>query len=308
MTYFGITARIAVLLASPLSLSKLALASEGVIPIHEIREPTPPSEITKYNKVAVVQWNPSAPTPLGVSKEAAERFKDSNRDVLEKYIREAAKKGAKMILTPEFSIVGYPDIPELPPEEDEFRDRADIAPYVETVPGPSTERFAKLAKELHVYIHIGFAEVDTKDSKYYNTVVALDPKGEIVAKYHKINLYQGENNFLSPGTTISTYESPWGTVGLTICADIYSSHPMNSLKKAGAQVIALSTSWAVYNSGFDTFTQTATQYGFYVLAANQSYFPDSGVINPDGKAQSHIRQSDGLAYGYLPIDSSQRPR
>jgi hypothetical protein len=39
----------------------------------------------------------------------------------------------------------------------------------------------------------------------------------------------------------------------------------------------------------------------YMLAANQQYFPDSGVINPDGTAQSHIRQTNGLAYGYLPV-------
>ena len=50
----------------------------------------------------------------------------------------------------------------------------------------------------------------------------------------------------------------------------------------------------------DYFTRSAKSYELYILAANQIYFPDSGVINPDGSKQSHIRQSEAIAYGYLP--------
>jgi hypothetical protein len=48
------------------------------------------------------------------------------------------------------------------------------------------------------------------------------------------------------------------------------------------------------------FQSGARRVGAYVLAANQHYFPDSGVINRDGTKQSHIRQTKGIAYGYLP--------
>ena len=269
-------------------------------PIKEVFEPTQTFDPETHGKVAVVQWAPFADTPLGVTKEKAEAYKQENREQLEAYIREAAAKGAELVLTPEFAIVGYPDIPELPSEEDEFRNREDIEPYVETAPGPSTKYFSKLAKELKVAIHIGFAEVEKASDRYFNTVVAIDASGKIVAKYRKINLYEGENQFLSPGTEPVVYEGPFGKVGMAICADIYSSVPMKSYASKKVNMVALSTSWAQWNSGMDNFKRAARSGSFFVLASNQRYFPDSGVINPDGTTQSHIRQSNGLAYGFLP--------
>ena len=76
--------------------------------------------------------------------------------------------------------------------------------------------------------------------------------------------------------------------------------PLGLTVTAGAKVLVLSTSWAVYNTGMDTFVHSARGNQMYLLAANQNYIPDSGVINPDGTLQSHIRQSTGIAYGYLP--------
>jgi predicted amidohydrolase len=271
-----------------------------VEPIKEVFAPTGTIDPHHFGKVAVVQWAPMASTPLGVSRDDAETFKQGLRTTLAGYVREAATGGAELVITPEFGTVGYPDIPELPSEEDDYRNRDDIAPYVEAVPGPTTAYFSKLASELHVWIHVGLAEVDPATDKYYNTVVVLDASGRIVTKFRKLNLYQLEDKFLSVGEGPVTYDGPFGKVGLAICADIYSSNPMSKYRDAHANVVALSTSWAVYNSGFSAFTSAAITNQVYVLAANQTYFPDSGVITPTGEAQSHIRQSTGVAYGYLP--------
>jgi predicted amidohydrolase len=269
-------------------------------PIQEVFEPQAPKS-GKWAMVAVVQWAPPSATPMGVTAAAAEAFKQQNREALAAYIRQAAGHGAKMVITSEFGIDGYPAFPNVPPEDDDYRNRQDIAPYVETIPGPTTNYFSALAKELGVYIHVGFAEVDAKTNKYYNVAVAFDPKGAIVGHYRKINLFQAENNFLSPGNQIETYNSPFGKVGMIVCADVYSDFPMKNYASAHVDVMALSTSWDVMNSGWNSFTAGAKWVKAYLLAANQPYFPDSGVINPDGSAQSHIRQTDGLAYGYLPL-------
>jgi predicted amidohydrolase len=235
-------------------------------------------------------------------------MKQSNREAMAQYAREAATKGAVMVVTSEFGVVGYPDIPELPSEEDEYRNRADIAPYVETVPGPSTEYFGKLAKELKIYFQFSLAEVDPKTDAYYNAAVVIDPSGRVVAKYRKMNLYQLENQFLSPGSRGATFETPFGKVGILICADVYSGQPLAQYRSEGVKVLSLSTSWAQWNTGMSTFKRAATGMSAYLLAANQPYFPDSGVINPDGSFQSHIRQTDGIAYGYLPrVSSSGAP-
>lgn len=293
-----------------LLVSVLALQAHAQVkPIKEVfAPPAKDYPADKYGKVAVVQWayeGSILPGPQA-TPEYAEGIKDYARKELEKYIREAAANGAKLVITPEFGVLAYPDIPELPPEEDEFRTPEEIAPYVEAIPGGKTTRvFSKLAKELKIYLHIGLAEVDLGSGRYYNTVVAFDPDGNIVAKYHKATLFAQENDFLSAGTELGYYDSPWGQIAIIICADVYGTFPMNAYRKLKMPILALSTSWAHPNSGMDAFVRGARQNGSYLLAANATYFPDSGVINPDGTKQSHIRQSIGVAYGYLPYVNPQ---
>jgi predicted amidohydrolase len=252
-------------------------------------------------KVAGVQWAPAGYAPLTQSKSKAERWKQGNRERLESYIREAARNGAEVVITPEFGIVGYPDIPELSDEDDNFTSRSDIQAFVEYVPnGPSTRFFEDLAAELGIYIHFGLAEVDAATDNYHNTVVVIGPDGKYITKYRKIHLYQVESDYLVPGDEVVTYDGPMGRVGIIICSDVYGSHPMNDYARRNVDVMALSTSWAQWNTGWSYFTRGATWTNSYLIAANQNYFPDSGVINPDGSEQSHIRQTTGVVYGMIP--------
>lgn len=282
-----------------------AFAFGAMQPIQEVFEPTGEFPTDRFWKVAVVQWNPELSTQVGVSPEEGERIKQLNREVMGQRVREAASKGAKYVTLSEFAVVGYPDIPELPSEEDEYRNRDDIAPYVEPANGPSTQFFSALAKELGVWIQFGFAEVDPATDAYYNTAVVVNDLGQTAAIYRKQTLYMLENNFLSAGRENVTFLTPAGRFGLLICADIYGGNIVGNYRAQGVDVLALSTSWAVMNSGMNAFVNGAIRGNAYVLAANQTYFPDSGVINPDGTKQSHIRQAgDAIAYGYLPLKTA----
>ncbi len=269
-------------------------------PIDEIFEPDASLYPTKdYAKVAVVAWVADDAAPLTQSEIVAETYKAKNRSYLEQYIREAAQNGAELVVTPEFGVVGYPDIPELPSAEDNFQSPEQVRPYVETLAGTSYQFFSKISKELSIYIHYGLVE-DGLDGKYYNSIVVVGPQGELVANYRKIHLFTGENKFLGEGKTITTYTAPFGKVGIVVCSDIYGKKPMDNYAAEKLDVLALSTSWTIHNSGWGFFTRGAKWVKAFLLAANQTYYPDSGVINPDGSTQSHIRQSSGVAYGYVP--------
>jgi predicted amidohydrolase len=273
---------------------------EGKVePIKEKREPSKKFDSKKFAKVAVVQWAPSGSAPLDTTKAEVEAWKQSNREAIAQYVREAAQNGAEMVITSEFGVVGYPDLPDVPSSDDNFRNKEDLKHYVEKVPGPTTEYFSKLAKELKVYIQVGFAEVDSK-SKYYNTATLIDDKGKVIASHRKISLFKVEGDFLDAGSKPTIVDTKFGKIGLAICADIYSGNPMNEYAAKKVNIVNLSTSWAQYNTGMDHFVTAASRGGFYVLAANQPWFPDSGVVEPSGATQSHIRQSDGIAYGYVP--------
>src|SRR5690606_13390364 len=121
----------------------------------------------------------------------------------------AAANGAEYIVTPEFGIVGYPDIPELPSEDDNFRNRDDIAPYVETLPGPASDKLGELAKELGVFIQLGLVEKDATTDLYYNSAAVVGPTGELVASYRKQHLYELEYNYLVAGDKNVTFETPF---------------------------------------------------------------------------------------------------
>src|SRR5690242_7787552 len=73
-------------------------------------------------------------------------------------VAEAAGAGARVIVMPEMAVTGYC-----------FRDRAEIAPLVETVPGPATEAFGAIARRHGCYVAVGLAERDPASDLYYNT-------------------------------------------------------------------------------------------------------------------------------------------
>src|SRR3954466_14214477 len=115
-----------------------------------------------------------------------------NRAKLSALVEEAAGKGAKIIVLPEAAGAGY--LPQdlktnwqLPgwPMEKVYVGK-DPAPFAESVPGPSTEHFAALAKRLGVYITVPLVEFDgkslsSKERRFFNTVCLVSPEGKLVA-------------------------------------------------------------------------------------------------------------------------------
>jgi predicted amidohydrolase len=251
-------------------------------------------------KVAVVSFSPPQDAPVNVSQSVINRYKDETAGALEAHIRTAASNGARLIVTPEFGTVGYPATPGLPPEEQEFQNRDEIQPYVETMSGKTVKRFGSLANELNVWLVIGFAEHETSTDRYFNTLVGFNPEGKVVRKYRKIHLFEGETKFLSAGDSRSYFDTEFGRVGMFTCYDIHFGNPAGDLvSKDHAEIIAFGTSW-VGKNGMSVFRQFAESHHVYMLAANHTYFPDSGVISPDGEIQSHT-QADGPVYGYVEI-------
>jgi len=265
----------------------------SVIPINEIIIPPGYYSPELYSKVAVIQWAPVISPKLGVSNGEAKSYVTQNRRKLETFIREAHAQRAVWILTPEFATVGYPDTPN-----GNYRNKEDIRPYAETIPGPSTRHFSNLARELGIYLHIGLPEM-AEPGRYFNTVVVLNPDGKIIAKHRKMNLFTGDGDYLESGTQITTYSAPWGKTGVIICADVYGSGIMEKYRKEEVRAVGMSASWAMSNSGMGFFQRGAAAAQAYMAASNHDYFPDSGVINPDGSLQSHIRQTTGIAYGFI---------
>jgi len=92
-----------------------------------------------------------------------------NNENLDKIILEtkaAAKKGANLIVFPECALSGYV-----------FSSREEAIPFMESIPGVSTERLITCCRELGVYVIYGLLE--RADDKCYNAAVLVGPEGLI---------------------------------------------------------------------------------------------------------------------------------
>jgi predicted amidohydrolase len=273
--------------------------SAQVVPVNEVRIPSGTYPRAQWVKIAVLQWEQGGGAPLTTDPARVNQWKTQNRQSLERSIRTAARAGAEFVVTPELGVVGYPDLPDVPDEEDDWQSVEQIMPFSELAQGSTAIFFSNLARELGIYIQYGYVERTARDG-LRNSVGVVDPLGALIANYSKMNLFHEESNYLERGDRIVTFNGPFGKAGIVICSDVYSRNTMRSYERQNLDLLLISSSWAEWNTGMDHFRTAARWLGSYVAASNQTYFPDSGVISPNGSIQSHIRQSSGLAYGYVP--------
>lgn len=190
---------------------------------------------------------------------AAHKQTDANRAQLLALFRRACDAGAQLIAAPEMAVSGY-----------SFNSRRDIAPYVETGDGPTLTALAQLTREYGVYACIGLAERDPRTSIFYNSAFALDPQGEVVCRYRKIN---AEHRWACPGNPLAdnTFATPWGRVGLLICSDSYHSLMPRITALRGADLLLIPANWPP--TGLDPreiWRARALENGLYVAACNRT--------------------------------------
>lgn len=215
-----------------------------------------------------------------------------NRMRMTQWAVEAAGKGAKLIVFPEMCTCGYI-----------WDDRREIAPFTETVPGPTTESLASVARTYHVYIVAGLPEVDPLTGKFYNTAVLIGPDG-LVGKYRKTHLYAPDLRWACEGDLdIPVFKTPLGRIGLLICMDAMYFEPVRIAAVRGADIVAFPTNWVgeTNNPPSSTWRLRAAENGVYWVAANRwgmergaRFTGGTAVIDPDGRADQWLLSGDGL--------------
>ncbi len=217
----------------------------------------------------------------------------ANRLHLEKLVREAAGRGAKVIVLPEAAITGYMSSDLKTAWQVDEREVTEglkgISPerVAESVPGPSTKVFSKLAGELGVYLTVPIVERDPDTGKYYNTVVLMAPDGRMLLHYRKINPWPwAEKAWASHGNLGNVFvDTPLGRMGLLICYDI--NYEPGDLKKLAVHHLLYPIAW-VDEENSKWFTERlpriAQQNRLNIIGANWTVPPDS---RPDWHGYGH---------------------
>ena len=114
------------------------------------------------------------------------------------------------------------------------------------IPGPFSDQLCQAAAHHGLYVCAGLTE-RAADGRNYNAAILIDPQGNIVLKYHKINLLDVEQPFYAVGQTLNVVDTPLGKIGVNICADNYlDGLPIgHTLARMGAEFILAPSSWTV---------------------------------------------------------------
>ncbi|MCS7025960.1 MAG: carbon-nitrogen hydrolase family protein [Bryobacteraceae bacterium] len=149
----------------------------------------------------------------------------------------------------------------------------------ESVPGPTTERLAKLAKARNSYIVAGLYEAE--GTAVYNTAVLLDRQGRLAGKYRKVYLPREEYEAgLTPGNQFPVFDADFGRLGLMICYDVFFSDPAKALAMQGAEMILLPI-W-----GGDEVLARARAIENRVFLVTSGYDHPTYIMDPDGERLS----------------------
>jgi len=201
----------------------------------------------------------------------------------ETFIREAAKRGAQVILPSElFQSIYF--CTEQNPKWFELAYPAGEHPCVLAL--------TKLAKSLNVVIPISIFEKD--GPRYYNSVVIADAGGETLGTYRKSHIPDGpgyqEKYYFRPGDTgFKTWKTKYGNVGVGICWDQWYPECARAMALQGADVLLYPTAIGSepYDGALDTSKRWqramqghAVSNAIPVIAANRI-----GLEENAGKAQ-----------------------
>jgi predicted amidohydrolase len=180
------------------------------------------------------------------------RMPSQNIDAAVKLIGEAKQGGADYVLTPEMT-----NILELKRENL-------FAAIVAEEKDPGLAAFRELARRLGIWLHIGSLAIKVSPDKAVNRSLLIDPKGEVVARYDKIHMfdvdltggesYRESRNFRA-GELAVVSDLPWGRLGLTVCYDLRFPALYRALAEAGSSFIAIPSA----------FTQQTGEAHWHVL-------------------------------------------
>ena len=214
-------------------------------------------------------------------------------------IKEAAKKKAKIICLPELFLSPYFCQTE---NHSKFK-------LAEKIPGPTTDIYSNLAKELSVILIISLFEKKTSGF-YHNTSIIIDESGKIVSKYRKMHIPDDpgyyEKFYFTPGDLgFKSTNTNYGKIGSLVCWDQWFPEAARLTTLKGAEILFYPTAigWhpkekkkfgnSQLNAWITMQKSHAIANGVYVAAINRigienvknkkiQFWGNSLIIDPNG--------------------------
>ncbi len=237
---------------------------------------------------------------------------DVNLRRIESALTSASEQGSELAIFPEGSLVRF---------------SADLTSAAEPLDGPFCTGLSQAARGSGVALVAGIFE-PAPDGLVYNTTVAFDASGELVAAYRKIHLFdalgQRESQTVAPGSELVVAELAGLKVGILTCYDVRFPELARALTMLGADLIAIPSAWAsglFKEEHWVTLVRArAIENTIWVAAAGQVPDPDepptkaptgvgrSLLVDPMGTARLDLGSAPGVSAGIVDTEMTARVR
>lgn len=157
---------------------------------------------------------------------------EANLARAEQRVREAAARGAQLVVLPEALDCGW--------THPSAREHAGPIPG-----GAACERLRAAARAHRVHLCVGIIEAE--GSRRFNAAVLFSPEGELLLHHRKIHELDLAHDLYTCGDRLAVAHTALGTLGVMICADAFApGEPISrTLALMGAQIIVSPCAWAV---------------------------------------------------------------
>ena len=213
------------------------------------------------------------------------------------------------------------------PEGSQVRFSADLRAAAEPLDGPFCTGLSNAARDSGVALIAGVFET-APDHMVYNTTVAFDATGRLVAAYRKIHLFdalgQRESETVAPGSDLVVADLAGLKVGILTCYDVRFPELARALTLLGADIIVIPSAWAsglFKEEHWVTLVRArAIENTIWVAAAGQVPDPHepatkaptgvgrSLLVDPMGTARLDLGSSAGVGVGIVDTEMTAKVR
>lgn len=237
---------------------------------------------------------------------------EANVANIEAIMAQAAEEGVQLLVFPEMALTGYSVVDPAdysPAEQEKFGNQYMQHVLAQTVRGENPSEviveLQQLAQSYDMYVLIGMPERDEVDPEtYWNSVAILGP--DLIQSYRKVNLASPEPVWASYGTdNDGIFETPFGYVGVAICADIYNYQELQrTYSEMGARIVVNCTAGAansttVEDGGWQLSYQNRLES---FMLRDDNFMITSNLVGYDGPELSAELTDTLAANGYTVDD------
>lgn len=228
---------------------------------------------------------------VGLVQQANTADRAANIEKLQRHIRQAAAEGAELVVLQELHNGLY-----FCQTED-----TNLFNQAEPIPGPSTELFGALAKELGIVLVLSLFE-RRAPGLYHNTAVVLERDGSIAGKYRKMHIPDDpayyEKFYFTPGDLgFEPIDTSVGRLGVLVCWDQWYPEAARLMAMRGAELLIYPT--AIGWESSDTEEEKARQLGAWVTV-QRGHAVANGLpvisVNRTGHEPDPSGQTNGIQF------------